>query len=237
MASPSPSPSPAPVATHAPQQAYVSLEDVSTPDYDKESGSSNQLNLRVQLPFDGGGQIFRIKIPFVFSAPSSSVGGTGDISLFDLWVRNDARGGQWLEGYTVRTPTGANDSLGSGKYSIGPVLGYENTAHRWAIGFFGQSYFSVIGPSWRAGVGQTKVRPIAQLALAGGWLVGLPNASFTYDWVRNKWTKVPVGALVGKKFQSGRFPMLVSLDGNRNLTDVKGAAGWTIRLLLRTTFP
>ncbi len=112
-----------PTPSAAPPSPYVSIEEEVSPNYDGESGSSSQINLRGQLPYVAGAQyIFRLRLPIVTSAPATAVTGAGDLALYDLAVVDTTRG-RWLDGLTVRVPTAQNDSLGTGKYSIGPAFG------------------------------------------------------------------------------------------------------------------
>ncbi len=228
-ASPPPSP--------APPSPYLSIEEEVSPDYARETGSSSLLNLRGQLPYTAGAQyVFRLKLPIVTSAPTAAVTGAGDISLFDLAVRQAGRA-RWLEGITIRVPSAQNDSLGTGKYSIGPAFGYEVARSFFTLGFFAQNFFSVIGPKSRSPVGQSKIEPVLMFALPRGWSAGLSSMTVTYDWVRNAWTEVPVGVSVDKHFGDGLRPLEASFEIERNLAEVRGAPGWTIRTLLKWTFP
>jgi hypothetical protein len=227
----------APTPTPAPPAPYVSIEEEVSPNYDDESGSSNLVNVRGQLPYLAGAQyVFRLKLPIVTSAPTTAVTGAGDLALYDLAVSDSARG-QWLEGVTIRIPSAQHDSLGSGKYSVGPAFGYQTQHGPWTLGFFQQSFFSVIGPSSRSPVGQSKIEPAVTLALARGWSIGLSTMTITYDWVHNEWTEVPVGMRVAKRFNGGLSPLEASLEMEQNLADVKGAPGWTIRTRLKWTLP
>jgi hypothetical protein len=227
----SPTPSPAPPAPS------VSIEDEISPEYDGESGSSSLVNLRGQLPYVAGAQyVLRLKLPLVISAPATAVTGAGDLVLYDLAVSDAARG-RWLEGVTIRVPTAQNDSLGSGKYSVGPAFGYETVHGPWTLGFFQQDFFSVIGPASRSSVGQSKIEPTVTLALARGWSIGLSTMAVTYDWVGNEWTQVPVGLRVAKRFNGGLTPLEASLEVEQNLADARGAPAWTIRTLLKWTLP
>ena len=104
---------------------YVSIEQEVSPEYDGETGSSSLVNVRAQLPYVAGAQyVFRLKLPIVTSAPATAVTGAGDLALYDLAV-TDAPRDRWLAGVTIRIPTAQNDSLGTGKYSVGPAFGYE----------------------------------------------------------------------------------------------------------------
>ena len=228
--SPDQTPSPAPLAP------YFSAEEEVSPTYDATTGSSTQLNLRGQLPLaiDGGQYVLRIKLPLVTSSPANSVTGAGDLQLFGLAVRY-AAGGRWLEGVTIRVPTGQDDSLGTGKYSLGPAVGYQTQSGPWTLGLFTQSFFSVAGPSWRTGVGQTKVDPNVTYGLVNGWSVGLSTMSFTYDWVRNQWIGVPVGFRIEKALNGPR-PFTAIFEYERNLVAAPDTPNLTLRLLGQWTF-
>lgn len=229
-----PPPSPTPAASPAPPSRNVSVEDEFSPSYYGEGGNSNTVNLRAQLPYAAARWILRLKLPVVTAAPPESITGTGDLSLADLAVTN-AGAGQWLGGFTLRVPIG-NDSLGTHKYSLGPAGGFATRSGAWTLGFFGQAYFSVIGPSSYPGVGKTQIEPDIGFALQDGWSIGLSTMQFTYDWVRNRWTDVPLGFRVSRRF--GRAtPFDAYLEGERNLAHAEDTPGWTIRSLLRWRIP
>src|SRR5580704_18775 len=226
-----------PTPTPEPPAPYVSTEEEVSPNYDDASGSSTLVNLRAQLPYVAGAQyVFRLKLPIVTSAPATAVTGAGALALYDLAVADGSRG-RWLEGVTARVPTAQNDSLGNGKYSIGPAFGYETQHGPWTLGFFRQDFFSVIGPTSRSPVAQSNIEPTVTLALRSGWSIGLSSMTITYDWVHNEWTEVPVGLRAAKRFSGGLSPLEASVEMEQNLADVKGAPGWTIRTLLKWTLP
>jgi hypothetical protein len=227
----SPDPSPSPVST------YVSIEEESSPDYDGESGSSNQFNLRAQTPFADGTWALRLKLPMVLSAPATSITGAGDLQLFALKVAPTALGGGWLAGATLKLPTSQNTSLGSGKFSIGPAGGYQVKSGAWTLGFFAQSFFSVAGTGARPGVAQSKMQPSATYAFGNGWSVGTSIMTFTYDWISDQWTDVPIGLRIGKRLGNPRAPLDLAFEGEKNLADARGAPGWTLRTSFRYTFP
>jgi hypothetical protein len=186
------------------------------------------------LPTYNYAYVFRLKLPIVTAAPAESVTGSGDLQTYALAVVDGPRG-QWLPGITARFPT-ANDSLGTGKYSLGPAVGYATRSGRFAFGFFAQSFFSVIGPSSRAPVGKSKVAPVLRYALPNGWRLGLSTMTFTYDWVINRWTDVPLGVRVEKHNLGPLNRINVYLEFERNLADISDTPGWTIRTSAQWTF-
>ena len=208
----------------------ISVEEEYTPSYDAENGASTVLNFRTQIPIKSRRPyLIRFKLPVVTSAPANAVTGAGDLSVFGLTVAGTERQTR-LIGFTVRVPLAHDNSLGSGKYSIGPAYGYQNRIGPWTIGFFTQSFFSVIGPSSRATVGQSKIEPILSYSFQDGWSVGLSTMSMTYNWVRNQWTEVPFGFGVDKRLGAS---LQASLESETNLVTAKFAPSWTIRGLLK----
>jgi hypothetical protein len=231
LADPSPA-SPAPTPT--PPPAYVTAENEFSPSYYGESGNSNQINLRAQIPYDNSRWTIRLKLPVVTKAPVESVTGAGDLTVHDLAVIN-GRYGQWLAGVVLYLPT-ASDSLGSHKYSLGPAFGYATDGGPWTFGLSAESYFSVIGPASYPSVGKSKVAPVLRLALSRGWGVGLSTMQFTYDWRLNRWTDVPLGLRIEKRAIAGLGPLGAYVDVERNLVHAADTPGWTIRSALRWSF-
>lgn len=224
-ASPSPSP---------PPPAFVSAEDELSPQYYGEAGSSNVVNVRAQLPYDGGAYLLRIKLPIVTGAPPDSVTGAGDLAVWDF-VSSATAHGDWLTGLNARFPT-ASDSLGSHKYSLGPAFGYTTTTAPWSYGFAQESYFSIVGSASYPGVAKTKISPNLRRILSAGWSVGLSTMQFTYDWNSNRWNDVPVGLRVEKRGIAGLAALDAYAEGERNLAHAPDTPGWTIRTALRWTF-
>ena len=218
-------------STPSPPSTSLSAQDEFSPDYRSESGSSNVVNLRAQLPYDNGRWVLRLKLPIVTSAPSEAITGAGDLALWALSVQN-AGTGQWLLGPTIRIPT-AKDSLGTNKYSLGPCLGYATERAAWTVGFFGQTYFSVIGPAIYPAVAKTQIAPTFKYELPQGWNIGLSTMQFTYDWVRNQWTDVPIGFRVGKTFTGLLTSWDAYFEAEKNLASAPDTPSWTARLLLR----
>ncbi|MEO6835947.1 MAG: hypothetical protein ABI231_08585 [Candidatus Tumulicola sp.] len=234
---PPPSPSPEESPLRSAPAPYFSAEEEVSPDYDGTAGSSTLINLRGQIPYAAGAAryVFRVRIPIVTSAPQTAITGTGDVALFDLAV-SDTQSGRWLTGATVRLPSGQKDSLGTGKYSIGPAFGYESRRGSWVFGFFEQNFFSVIGPKSRPPVGQSKIEPTIAYVFPRGWTVGTSRMTFTYDWVRSAWTDVPLGVGVDKTFADALRRIDASFEIEKNLAGVKGAPGWTLRTAVKWTF-
>ena len=204
------------------------------------------LNLRGQLPYLENGQqyILRVKIPIVTEAPLQAVTGVGDATLY-FYAETNVGEGRWSYGATARFPTAGNSSLGSGKYSIGPAAGYDIVRGDWTLGIGTTNYFSVVGPSWRSPVAQTKLDPSATLSLPRGWAVGTSSMSFTYNWYKGMWINVPLGLRIQKAlgtssnlpFVQFLAPLVGSAEFEKNLVAAPGTPAWTIRVMLRWNLP
>jgi hypothetical protein len=101
--------------------------DWVTPSYHGTDDSSNQLVFRAAMPFEMFGlpNIFRVTLPYVTSSPAG-LSGLGDTQVFNLTVFG-APWGRWGAGISGSVPTG-HDGLSSEKWSVGPALGFVNSA-------------------------------------------------------------------------------------------------------------
>jgi hypothetical protein len=178
---------------------------------------------------------FTFKLPVVTNSPATSVTGAGDLQLFLLTLRGTPSR-RWTEGLTIRLPTGQNDSLGSGKYSIGPAIGYRSIQGPWILGLVVRNYFSVFGPSSRTGVGQTFFDPNVGFVFSKHWTIGNSTTGYAYDWVRNRWTSVPLGFRIEKEFPRVE-PLTAVFEMEKNLANAPGTPNLTIRTLVQWTLP
>jgi hypothetical protein len=107
-----------------------------------------------------GGSLLRASLPRWQSIEGGS-SGWGDAQLFYL-VPKRVRNGRFGGGLSMWIPVASNPNLGTGKWSIGPSVGYGgvNPASRMFIGFLVQSFFSVAGPSWRQAQSLILFQPI-----------------------------------------------------------------------------
>jgi hypothetical protein len=258
---PSPSPnassSPTPAAQTEDQAAATAFVDPLAPHLwylienehmQSIDGPTNQINLQTQIPFGAnppiasllaGGHamsLLNIKLPVVTSAPSSNsiegASGVGDLTLTWLARIRQAARARWAAGVDFKFPTGSG-ATGSGKWSVGPSLGYTYAVNRWSLGLYTQSFFSYAGNGARAPVAQTQLIPTVQYALAGGWNVGNSEMKYTYDYESGKFVTIPVGFRVSKRLRSGHSRFTAYLEIERNLASSAGGTTWTSRLGLK----
>jgi hypothetical protein len=254
-ADPSPAPSSPPVvpsATEAPDfegpgvpNLWYSLEEETSPDYTGEGGSSSQLNLRAQIPLGSllghfptpifapkPFQLIKIKLPFVLSSPKQALQGAGDATVVILeYLGRKVR--KWVVGPALKLPTASGTGLGSGKWSIGPAVGYTILGRRTEAGAFSQSFFSFAGPKANPRVSQTQIQPMYTVSFGRGWTLGTSQMQFTYNWQKNQWTTVPLGVRIADSFDMSTSRWTAGFEVEKNLVHELDTPGWTLRLNLR----
>ena len=225
---------------------WFSLEDESL---QTVSGSSNQLNLRAQIPLAANppianllasGQalsLIKLKMPIVLSAPSNAgieaATGTGDVTATWLGGFGTSQS-RWAAGAAFKFPTGSG-SLGSGKWSAGPALGYTYGTGRWTFGVYTQSFFSYAGSGSRSPVAQTQVEPQISVALSDGWSLGTSDMKFTYDYDEGSFANVPVGVRIAKQIKAGSRRWDAYFEAEKNLK-ASGGTTWSLRLGAKLVF-
>jgi hypothetical protein len=237
-AAPSAEPSPPDVINPVGPQPWYAFQDEYTPSYNGTNGNGNVVNFNAQLPLGGDADpshplrtlnLLRIKLSATTQSPGYSLTGQGDSTLW-LLSSYTARVASWQTGVIAKIPTGERNSLGNGKWSLGPVVGYTFSNGERSVGLKMQSYFSVAGPSSRTGVAQTELTPSIVDGIGGGWAVGTSSMNFTYDWIINRWTNVPLGFSLERDFKRGFGRLGVVLEAEYNLAKARGSGGETLRL-------
>ena len=193
--------------------------------------------------------IARITAPFVLSAPDWTAGtdncspdipppnyipcsdqsGLGDIAAVDFFLF-DTSVGRFGVGPVAVLPTG-KDSLGSGKWQLGPAAVFIGKTPNVIWGGLAQGFFSVAGDSDRDSVKSFVFNPIFSYDLGDNWAIGVSDMSFSYDFKTSQWTNVPVGVRLEKMFNWGRKGTRVFVDVEYNLKDSEISPGTTIRIV------
>ncbi len=195
---------------------WYSVEDEYVPDFEDASGSSNQITLRAQVPlgrynkmpavFSAGHalNLIKFKLPFTTSSPSDAgsevITGGGDMSVVSLALFGSAEK-RWAAGPAFKFPTASQSDLGSGKWSIGPALGYTYEPGPWTFGIYTQSFFSYAGPKSRPPVAQTQIAPTISYAFAHGWTVGNSEMQYIYNYNLGAFTECSARLALRQKVQ------------------------------------
>ncbi|MBV8262202.1 MAG: hypothetical protein JOY87_00075 [Candidatus Eremiobacteraeota bacterium] len=250
--------SPSPTASLSPEDApdfdaplvpslWFSLEDEVSPSYDGLSGSSNQINVRGQIPLGAIAQkiptlllphtlqLIKFKVPIVTSAPPGAQKGNGDTTLTFLEYLG-SKEAKWVLGPLFKIPTASSADLGSGKWSGGPSGGYVYSHGMTVIGWFASTYFSFAGPKSRANVSQTEFQPQLSFALKNGWILGTSQMNFKYNWENNQWPAVPLGVRIARNYRYTGGQLAAGVEAEKNLAAVDGTPGWTFRLNFKYRF-
>ena len=216
----------------------VQIQNLYIGDYhnlDNESG--NIILLRSAVPFKTGSlnHIARATLPIVTSSPSRE-SGLGDLVLFDL-LAFDKSWGRWGAGIVGMAPTASDDTLGAGKWAVGPAVGFVARSQKLMWGAFNQNLFSFAGDDDRDDVNVSILQPIVNYSLPNKWSIGVSEMNIAYDWERSAWTSLPLGMKVNKLVRFGNLPVMFSGSYEYNFQDDYVAPEWTINFTLKFLFP
>lgn len=138
-------------------------------------------------------------------------------------------------GGAVQLPTASAESLGSGKWSVGPSLDYEYESGRWFAGIIALNLWSVAGDSDRASVNYFMGKPFAYYTINDKWeAVYVPYGISVY-WNKSAGEKIyfPVGGgfqrHLGKKVN-------VSLQFFKNVLRPSTGTEYDLRFMLEFVF-
>ena len=207
--------------------------------------TQNIMNFQPVIPFDLNQNwlvVSRTILPVIYQPPltveSANRFGFGDLNPQFFFVpKNNSK---WTCGVgpVFLLPTATSNSLGTGKWGIGPTAVVVYTSALWVIGALANNIWSVAGDSDRANVSQFLLQPFINYNLADGWyLVTAPI--ITANWMAdsgNQWT-IPIGGGFGKLFKIGKQPVNASLQGFWYAEKPKSGPAWTIRAQFQLLFP
>ena len=186
----------------------------------------------------------RAIIPALIYLPSSVTGaddeiGLGDISL-TMWASPQGLSEKysWGVGPTLTVPSATDETLGTGKWSLGPSFVFLMEQGQWMAGFLIANSWSVGGKSDREDVNAGVLQP---------WLYyNFPNGAYvftepviTVNWKAEpgeRWI-VPLGIGAGKIFQIGNQYINVQIAGFYNVARPLRSPKWTIRPQIQFLFP
>ncbi len=165
--------------------------------------------------------------------------GFGDAQLFYLFAQHVSQGRLGI-GFDLSVPTASDPTLGSGKWSVGPSVGYAkiNRKARLIGGALIQTFFSVAGPSWRRSQSLVAVQPVVVAQLGSGWSVRSADATWTFDMQRGA-SIVPVSLGVGKLAHIGKqsFNFILSDEMTVVHANAPNAPKNTVRFQIRIIYP
>lgn len=141
-------------------------------------------------------------------------------------------------GFGAQLPTASDDTLGSGKWSIGPSFDYEYEKGRLFAGAIAMQLWSVAGDSDRKDVSMLIVKPFVYYSLNDKWdLMYVPYGISVY-WNKPSGEKayVPVGGGAQRRFKFGSVEMNLGAALYNNVVRPSKGTKWDLRFLLEFQF-
>jgi hypothetical protein len=186
--------------------------------------------------------ITRTIVPLVdredFPVAALNESGLGDIteSLFFSPKEPTAGGVIWGAGPVLLLPTASDDTLGTGKWGVGPTGVVLKQTGPWTVGMLANHIWSVAGDDDRTDVNATFLQPFFSYTTKSHMTVGAYTES-AYDWESEQWS-VPLIVQAGQLFKIGPQIMQFAVAGKywAEAPD-DGPEGWGLRAQLTFLFP
>lgn len=141
-------------------------------------------------------------------------------------------------GFAAQFPTARDDSLGSGKWSVGPAIEYEYENGRFFAAFVALQLWSVAGDANRKDVNMMMIKPMLTYELSPNWkLVYMPYGISQY-WNKpaGQKTYFPVGGGLQYGFNIGRTDMATSLQAFKYVARSDKGPKSELRFMLEVNF-
>ncbi|AKC86687.1 hypothetical protein [Pseudoxanthomonas suwonensis] len=207
-------------------------------DYDNQ-----QFKVQPVIPFVGerGKFLLRPILPYQWNEFPERRHGFGDLFVQGYYIPTHPGQERATEigfGAAAMIDTAGHDSLGTGKYSLGPAFILVHKAGKWTLGMLGNHLWSVGGDRDRDDVVITNVQPFVAYSLPKGWAIN-STSEISYNWEAasgDRWT-VPLGLTASKVVPIGRMPVSFGFGGFYNVERPEYANRWTARLSVTLVFP
>jgi hypothetical protein len=196
---------------------------------------------RVDLPFQRN-YLLRVDVPFLrWSDPdrpgTTSAQGLSDLSVVAGWRAYNTPEYAFFIGAVSTFPTAAGNTLGSGKYTVGPLIATSRFLPRWESFLFGifQQQVSVGGDPSRADVNLTLATVQINTIWVERWWTVVQGV-WRVDWERSAKSSMTLEFELGRSLV-GRWGMYVrpgvGLWGQQSF----GAYDWNVEVGIRYMFP
>ena len=205
-----------------------------------QGGRLSDTVARVDLPFRGN-WLLRTDIPFLRGSDSnrpgvSSESGQGDLAVVAGWRAYNTPEYAFFIGAVSTFPTADENTLGFGKYTVGPFIATGRFLPRWESFLFGvfQHQVSVGGDPARADVELTRAVAAINTIWAERWWT-LVQGAWQVDWERRAKSSMTLEFEVGRNVV-GSLGMFVRPGVGVWGQDGIGAYDWNIEVGIRRTF-
>jgi hypothetical protein len=208
-----------------------------------ENATRYTLNIQPVVPFalnEDWNLVTRTIVPVIHSespAPGvPSAFGLGDVVQSFFLSPKDTIGGWIVGGGPVALYSSATeDSLGTGKWGLGPTVVALKQVGPWTFGALANHLWSVAGDSDRGDVNATFLNPFASYVTSTKTTFTL-SPELTYDWSAEQWL-APANLVVSQLFALGRQPIQVAFGGRYYFDAPSGGPEWGLRLSVVFLFP
>jgi hypothetical protein len=200
------------------------------------------LNIQPVVPIPLGTRwkvISRSILP-VMDQPDTSSGGVHKFGLGD-WTQSfffspvSDDGFTWGIGPAFLIPTATSESLGSGKWGVGPTAVALYAHSGITLGILTNQIWSFAGGKSRSTVSSTLLQPFAAYTFKIALTINLQTET-SYDWIANQWT-VPLQFGLSQVIQFGKLPVSIGVLGRVWLTGPASAPEWGIRVPITFVLP
>jgi hypothetical protein len=146
----------------------------------------------------------------------------------------------WGAGPTFLIPTATDDSLGTGKLSVGPAIVALMQPGKWTVGVLVSNLWSVAGPSGRPDVNSMALQYFLNYNLKKGYyLTSSPIVSANWNAANGNVWLVPIGGGVGRIMRLGFQPVNVTMQAYANVQrpDITPSPTWQLRFQIAFLYP
>jgi hypothetical protein len=217
----------------------------------QENGSKYTLNIQPVIPkpiSPSWNIISRTILPIINQkdvAPGSGTeSGFGDTTQSFFFSPKAPTAGGWIWGVgpAIVLPTASQDSLGSGKWSIGPTaVALKQTRVQsggaWTYGALVNQVWSVAGESDRQYVSNAFLQPFLAYTTPKAWTYTV-NSESNYNWRTNDWS-TPINLQISKIVRFGKLPVQIG-GGVRywvSTPENVGPKDWGLRFFITPMVP
>ncbi len=144
----------------------------------------------------------------------------------------------WGAGPTMVIPTATANTLGSGKFSLGPSVVVLAQPGPWTLGALASNVWSVAGSGGRPAVNRMSFQYFLAYNLKHDWYLTAAPILFA-DWkapAGDRWV-VPIGGGAGKLVTFGSHPVDFAATFYSNVVRPTGMPSWQMNLQMTLLFP
>jgi hypothetical protein len=221
------------------------ITDFNIGPYQRDRNTVLQFQPVIPMQLSGSWNLItRIIVP-VISQPDITQPHLGAFGLGDMnpsFFLSPAEPGKliWGAGPAFLVPTATDDSLGTGKFSIGPSVVALIQPGKWTLGALVNNLFSVAGPSGRPDVNSMTLQYFVNYNLHKGYyLTWQPIVSANWNARSGNVWLVPVGGGLGRIMRLGFQPVNVTIQayGNIKRPDDLPSPTWQLKLQIAFLYP